>query len=126
MALFSLFATLGLALAAAGIYSVLSFHVTRRTHEIGVRMALGARRADVSSLMLAMGGRLIALGIALGGVASFASMRLLRSQLFGVQPTDPIAYVGVTVLLSIVGLAACYVPARRAAAVDPMIALRHE
>jgi putative ABC transport system permease protein len=126
MALFGLFATLGLALAAAGIYSVLSFHVTRRTHEIGVRMALGARRADMSSLMLAMGGRLIALGIALGGVASFASMRLLRSQLFGVEPTDPIAYVAVTVLLSIVGLAACYVPAQRAAAVDPMIALRHE
>jgi putative ABC transport system permease protein len=126
MALFSLFAALGLALAAAGIYSVLSFHVTRRTHEIGVRMALGARRNDVLALMFGMGGRLVTIGIALGVLVSLAAMRLLRSQLFGVQPTDPLAYVVVAVLLSAVALAACYVPARRAASVDPMIALRHE
>ena len=84
MALFSAFAALGLALAAAGIYSVLSFHVTRRTHELGVRMALGAPRRHVLGLMLTMGGRLVLVGLAIGVAASLASTRLLRSQLFGV------------------------------------------
>ena len=97
MALFSAFAALGLALAAAGIYSVLSFHVTRRTHELGVRMALGAPRRHVLGLMLTMGGRLVLIGLAIGVAASFASTRLLRSQLFGVQPADPLAYAAVAV-----------------------------
>jgi ABC-type antimicrobial peptide transport system permease subunit len=126
MALFSAFAALGLALAAAGIYSVLSFHVTRRAHELGVRLALGAPRRHVLGLMLTMGGRLVATGLAIGIVASLASMRLLRSQLFGVQPADPLAYAVVSLLLGFVALAACYIPARRAAAVDPMVALRQE
>ncbi|PYR61557.1 MAG: hypothetical protein DMF85_01880 [Acidobacteria bacterium] len=126
MALFTLFGALGLTLAAAGIYSVLSFHVTRRTHEIGVRMALGARRTDVLGLMLAMGGRLVLAGMAVGVPISLAATRLLRSQLFGVESTDALSYAGVAVLLGIVALAACYLPARRASAVDPMIALRHE
>jgi predicted permease len=126
MALFSAFAALGLALAAAGIYSVLSFHVTRRTHELGVRMALGAPRRHVLALMLLMGGRLVFIGLAIGVGASLASTRLLRSQLFGVQPADPLAYAAVTVLLGLVALVACYIPARRAAAVDPMVALRQE
>jgi putative ABC transport system permease protein len=126
MALFSAFAALGLALAAAGIYSVLSFHVTRRAHELGVRLALGAPRRHVLGLMLAMGGRLVATGLAIGIVASLASMRLLRSQLFGVQPADPLAYAVVSLLLGLVALAACYIPARRAAGVDPMVALRQE
>jgi len=126
MALFSAFAALGLALAAAGIYSVLSFHVTRRTHELGVRMALGAPRRHVLGLMLTMGGRLVAVGLAIGVAASLASTRLLRSQLFGVQPADPIAYAAVAVLLGVVALVACYIPARRAAGVDPMVALRQE
>ena len=124
MALFSAFAAIGLALAAAGIYSVLSFHVTRRTHELGVRMALGAPRRHVLGLMLTMGGRLVLVGLAIGIAASLASTRLLRSQLFGVQPADPLAYAIVAVLLGFVALVACYVPARRAASVDPMVALR--
>ena len=126
MALFSAFAALGLTLAAAGIYSVLSFHVTRRTHELGVRMALGASRRSVLRLMLAMGGRLVLIGLVIGVPISLASTRLLRSQLFGVQPADPLSYVVVSLLLGMVALAACYVPARRAAAVDPMQALRQE
>jgi putative ABC transport system permease protein len=126
MALFSAFAALGLALAAAGIYSVLSFHVTRRTHELGVRMALGAPRRHVLGLMLTMGGRLVLVGLAIGIAASLASTRLLRSQLFGVQPADPLAYSAVAVLLGFVALVACYIPARRAASVDPMVALRAE
>ncbi|HEY7057491.1 MAG TPA: ABC transporter permease [Vicinamibacterales bacterium] len=126
MALFSAFAALGLALAAAGIYSVLSFHVTRRTHEMGVRIALGATRGDVLGLMLIMGGRLVLVGLAVGVAVSFASTRLLRSQLFGVGSIDLLAYAVVALVLATVGLLACYVPARRAAGVDPMRALRIE
>ena len=126
MALFSAFAALGLALAATGIYSVLSFHVTRRTHELGVRMALGAPRRHVLGLMLTMGGRLVLIGLAIGVAASLASTRLLRSQLFGVQPADPLAYAAVAAMLGLVALVACYIPARRAAGVDPMVALRQE
>jgi len=124
MALFSLLASLGLALAAAGIYSVLSFHVSRRTHEIGIRMALGAMRADVLRLMLSMGGRLVLMGLALGVPISLAATRLLRSQLFGVTPADPMAYIVVVAVLGLVALIACYIPARRAASVDPNVALR--
>jgi putative ABC transport system permease protein len=126
MALFSTFAVIGLALAAAGIYSVLSFHVLRRTHELGVRMALGAPRHHVLGLMLVMGGRLVLLGLAIGIGASLAATRLLRSQLFGVQPADPLSYAGVAIVLALVALVACYIPARRAAAVDPIVALRQE
>jgi putative ABC transport system permease protein len=126
MALFSAFAALGLALAAAGIYSVLSFHVTRRTHELGVRMALGAPRRHVLGLMLTMGGRLVLIGLAIGIAASVAATRLLRSQLFGVEPNDLPAYAAVVALLAAVALVACYLPARRAAAADPLIALRQE
>jgi putative ABC transport system permease protein len=126
MALFSAFAAIGLALAAAGIYSVLSFHVARRTPELGVRLALGAPRSHVLGLMLKMGGRLVAIGLAIGILVSIAATRLLRSQLFGVTPNDPLAYMVVAVLLSAVALAACYLPARRAAAVDPLVALRQE
>jgi predicted permease len=126
MALFATFAGLGLALAAAGIYSVLSFHVARRTQELGVRMALGAPRRHVLALMLTMGGRLVATGLAVGIPASLAATRLLRSQLFGVTPGDPLAYAAVALVLSLVALVACYIPARRAAAVDPIVALRSE
>jgi putative ABC transport system permease protein len=126
MALFAAFGALGLVLAAAGIYSVLSFHVTRRTHELGVRMALGAPRRHVLTLMLMMGGRLVVIGLAVGVATSLASTRFLRSQLYGVQPADPVAYVIVAVLLGLVAFVACYIPARRAAGVDPMVALRQE
>ena len=126
MALFSAFAMLGLALAAAGIYSVLSFHVTRRTHELGVRRALGAPRHNLITLMLKMGGRLVLIGLAVGIPASLAATRLLRSQLFGVQPADRLAYAVVVVVLGAVAFIACYIPARRAAGVDPMVALRQD
>jgi putative ABC transport system permease protein len=126
MALFSAFAILGLTLAAAGIYSVLSFHVLSRTQELGVRMALGAPRRHVLGLMLLTGGRLVAAGLILGTVVSLAATRLLRSQLFGIEPSDPMSYVGVALVLSAVAFAACYVPARRAASVDPIVALRQE
>ena len=126
MALFSTFAALGLLLAAAGIYSVLSFHVTVRTHELGVRLALGAPRAHVLGLMLKMGGRLVLVGLGVGLAASLAATRVLRSQLFGVGPADPLAYAAVVMVLGLVTLIACYVPARRAAGVDPIVALRQD
>jgi putative ABC transport system permease protein len=126
MALFSAFGTLGLALAAAGIYSVLSFHVTRRTHELGIRQALGATRRHVIGLLLTMGGRLVLIGLAVGIPASLAATRLLRSQLFGVQPADPLAYAAVAIVLGFVAFVACYIPARRAASIDPMVALHQE
>jgi predicted permease len=126
MALFGAFAALGLALAAAGIYSVLSFHVTRRMHELGVRRALGAPRRHVVGLLLGMGGRLVLIGLAVGVPASLAATRLLRSQLFGVQSGDPLAYAAVAVVLGLVAFMACYIPARRAASVDPMVALHQD
>jgi putative ABC transport system permease protein len=126
MALFSAFAILGLTLAGAGIYSVLSFHVLSRTQELGVRMALGAPRRHVLGLMLVTGGRLVIVGLIVGTGVSLAATRMLRSQLFGVAPTDPLSYIGVAILLAAVALAACYIPARRAANVDPIVALRQE
>jgi predicted permease len=128
MALFSLFAALGLALALAGIYSVLSYLVSMRTREIGMRMALGAQQSDIIRMILGMGGRLVGVGIVIGVLASFATARLLRSQveLFRVPTADPVSFLGVVVLLSVVAAAACFIPARRAAKVDPMIALRNE
>jgi putative ABC transport system permease protein len=126
MALFGAFAALGLALAAAGMYSVLSFHVTRRTHELGVRLALGAPRGHVAGLLLKMGGRLVLTGLAVGIPTSLAATRFLRSQLVGVQPTDPLAYAAVAIVLLLVAFVACFIPARRAASVDPMIALHQD
>jgi putative ABC transport system permease protein len=126
VALFSFFGLLGLALAAVGIYSVLSYAVARRTHEIGVRMALGAQRRDVLSLMLAMGGRLAIAGLGAGLLGSFVLARLLRSEVFQVPVTDPVAVLGVVAVLTAAALLACFIPARRAAALHPMTALRHE
>jgi len=128
MALFSLFAVIGLALATAGIYSVLSYLVSQRTREIGVRMALGAQRNDVLALILKDGGRLAMLGILFGTLASLAATRLLTSQieLFGVAATDLVSFLGVVLLLSLVSAVACWLPARRATKVDPMTALRYE
>ena len=129
MSLFTLFATLGLALAMAGIYSVLSYIVSRRTREIGVRMALGAQRHDVLRLILRTGGSLVAIGMLIGLLASFAAARLLASQLgelFQIKPNDPLSFVAVITLLALVAAVACLLPARRAAKVDPMVALRYE
>jgi putative ABC transport system permease protein len=126
MALFSFFGFLGLALAAIGIYSMLSYTVARRTHEIGIRMALGARRGDVLRLMLSMAGRLVFVGLALGIAASLALAKFLSSEVFQVPGTDPIALAGVVVLLTAAACLACFVPGRRATKLDPMSALRHE
>jgi putative ABC transport system permease protein len=126
MALFTFFGVLGLALAAAGIYSMLSYSVARRTHEIGIRMALGAGRRDVLTLILAMGGRLVLIGLGVGLTGSLTLARFLRSEVFQVPETDAVALGGVVLLLCGAGLLACFVPARRAARLDPMSALRHE
>jgi putative ABC transport system permease protein len=128
MVLFSVFAVFGLALATAGIYSVLSYMVTQRTREIGVRMALGAQRTDVLGLILKDGGQLAVLGILLGTLASLAAARLMASQieLFQVGSTDLVSFLGVILLLGLISGVACWLPARRATKVDPMTALRYE
>jgi putative ABC transport system permease protein len=126
MALFTFFGLLGLALATAGIYSMLSYAVARRTHEIGIRMALGAGRRNVLTLMLAMGGKLVLIGLAIGLAGSLALARFLRSEVFQVPGTDGIAMAAVVLMLALAGLVACAVPARRAAKLDPTAALRHE
>jgi putative ABC transport system permease protein len=128
MALFSLFAALGLLLAMAGIYSVLSYLVSTRTREIGVRMALGATPAEILRLVLWMGGKLAGVGLIIGIFASVATARLLGSQLnlFKVTNTDPVSFIVVALLLSVVAAAACFIPARRATKVDPMEALRYD
>jgi putative ABC transport system permease protein len=120
------FAALALLLAAAGIYGVVSYAVAQRTHEFGVHMALGAERAALVSMVLGHGLKLVLPGVALGLGGAFASTHLLSKLLFGVTPLDPLTFAGVSLLLAAVALAACYGPARRAARVDPMAALRHE
>jgi putative ABC transport system permease protein len=126
MAVLCFFGAVGLALAVAGVYSVLSYQVTQRTHEIGVRMALGAQPASVRGLLLRLGSKLILAGLAIGIAASLALGRFFESQLFGVTPTDPLSIGAVALLLAAVALLAAYIPARRASRVDPLVALRHE
>ena len=120
------FAGLALVLASIGIYGVLSYHVGQATHEIGLRMALGAQRKDVLGLVVRQGMTVVLIGLAGGALAAFAFARTLDSMLFEVAPTDPATFGVVAVLLATVALAACYIPARRATRVDPMVALRYE
>jgi len=125
-ALMAVFAVLALVLGAVGIYGVLSFLVANRTREIGIRMALGAQRGDVLRSVIGEGAKLTLAGIALGLAGAFAVMRILSGELYGVNATDPLTFSSVAILIGLVALCACYVPARRAMRVDPMVALRYE
>jgi putative ABC transport system permease protein len=124
--LMALFAALALVLGTIGIYGVLSFLVSNRTREIGVRMALGAQRGDVLRSVMGEGAKLSMAGIALGMAGAFALMRVLSGELYGVAATDPLTFGGVAILVAVVAMTACYVPARRAMKVDPIVALRYE
>jgi putative ABC transport system permease protein len=126
MLLLGIFAGIALALATVGIYGVMAFSVTERTHEIGIRMALGAERGNVLRLIVRQGLRLTLLGVILGIAGAWALTSFLASFLFGIAPRDPATFALVSVALVAVSILACYIPARRATRVDPMVALRYE
>ena len=122
--LVGLFALLALILSAVGLYGVTAYAVIQRTRELGIRLALGAQPGDVLRIVVGQGARLVAIGLAIGTLASLALTRLMATLLFGVSSRDPATFAGVGVLLAVVSLVACYIPARRAMRVDPVVALR--
>src|SRR5262249_5542576 len=122
--LFVLFAGLALTLGNIGVYGVLSFLVSKRTREIGVRLALGARERDISWMILKHGAKVYAIGLACGIAGSLILSQSLSRELYGVSPIDPLTYGGVAVVVALVAFLACYVPARRAMRIDPFVALR--
>jgi ABC-type antimicrobial peptide transport system permease subunit len=126
MLLLAAFGILALLLAAIGMYGVISYSVLQRTPEIGIRIALGAQRRRIFVMVLIHGGRLVSIGIVIGLVAAFGVTRFMTSFLYEVRPTDPMTFTAVSLLLMAVALLACYMPARKAMKVDPMIALRYE
>jgi len=126
MILLEIFAVLALVLSCVGIYGVISYLVSQRTHEIGVRMALGAQRSDVMRLVLGEGAKMALIGVAIGIAAALGLIRLIANQLFGVTAHDPLTFITGGILLTLVALLACYIPARRAVRVDPLVALRYE
>ena len=124
--MFSLYGGIALVLAAIGVYGVLLYSVEQRTQEIGVRMALGAGRGDVLKLVVVQGVRLAIVGVVIGVVGSFFITPVIKSELVNVSPTDPLSFIGVSIFLTGIAFIASYVPARRAMAVDPLVALRAE
>ncbi len=124
MVLLGIAAAIALSLGSIGIYGVLSYVVGQRTNEIGIRMALGARAAEVSRMVVRQGGTVVLIGLAIGLIGALALTRVMEAILFDVSPTDPVTYIGVTVFLLAIGLLATYLPARRAAEIDPVEALR--
>jgi ABC-type antimicrobial peptide transport system permease subunit len=126
MLLLTSFGLLALLLASIGMYGVISYSVMQRTQEIGIRMALGAERRNVFGMMLGQGARLALLGIGIGLIGAFGVTRLMTAFLYGVQATDPLTFAAVSLLLVAITLLACYLPARRAMRVDPIVALRYE